>query len=331
MVRIALDASGGDHAPEAPVAGAVEAINCLGPVCEIVLIGPRAAVEAALSRHGPIPDGITITDAPETIGMDEKPLQAIRSKPRSSIVVGLEAQKRGAVAAFVSAGNTGAVMAASRLLLGLHRGIERPAIGTLFPTVGDPVLFLDAGANIDCSPRELVGFAHLGALYARYVMNRPAPTVGLLSIGEEEEKGTPAVREAHRLLRNGRGRFRFVGNVEGRDILTGACDVVVCDGFVGNIVLKFYESVARLFTGLLEREMEEAVLASDAMRRVLTTLDYSEYGGAPLLGVQGVSVICHGRSPARAIKNAVGVALQSVENRLSEHIGAEFIEDGAAA
>jgi glycerol-3-phosphate acyltransferase PlsX len=305
------------------VAGALEALEELPPSCEVALVGRSDEVEAALAEHGSSSERLHVIDAPETIEMGEKPLAAVRGKRKSSIRVGLELQRQRDADAFISAGNTGAVMAASTLLLGLHPGVERAAIAALFPTAAKPVLVIDAGANIDCNPRELRGFAHIGSIYARDVLGRELPSVGLLNIGEEEEKGNEAVRRAFELLKGDDG-INFVGNVEGRDIVTGNLDVVVCDGFVGNVVLKFYESVARLFTGLLQREMDKDVLESPGMGRVLEVLDYSTYGGAPLLGVKGVSVICHGRSPARAIKNAIHVALRSVESNLSQHIGVEL-------
>jgi glycerol-3-phosphate acyltransferase PlsX len=321
---------GGDFAPAVPVQGAVDALNELPASIEIQLVGRQADVEAELGKHDPPRDRLSIVDAAEVIGMGEKPLRAIRGKRDSSVRVGLDLQKAGNSDAFVSAGNTGAVMAASTLLLGLHHGVERPAIGALFPTAGDPTLVLDAGANIDCSPRELHGFAHIGAVFARDVMRRDDPGVGLLNVGEEEEKGNDAVRKTFDLLKQDSG-LNFVGNVEGRDIVNGACDVVVCDGFVGNVLLKFYETIAHLFKELLAREIDEDVLTSEGMGRIFRVLDYSEYGGAPLLGVRGVSIICHGSSPARAIKNAVNVAAQSVESRVSQHIAAELSGDGAFA
>ena len=330
MIRIALDAMGGDFAPEVPVEGALAAAAELPESCEIQLVGRQEEIRKLLSRHGATPDRFRIVDAPDVVGMGEKPLAAVRGKPGSSIAVGLGLQKRGEADAFISAGNTGAVMAASTILLGLHPGVQRPAIGALFPTGRDPVLVLDAGANVDCSPRELQGFAYIGAVYARDVMGRPNPSVGLLNIGEEEEKGNAAVKEAHALLKH-TTHFRFVGNVEGRDILAGACDVVVCDGFVGNVVLKFYESVERLFRDLWERSMKRSVAETPGMQEVFRILDYSEYGGAPLLGLRGVSIICHGSSTPRAIKNAIRVALQSVQSQLSQHIGAEFAGGEAVA
>lgn len=330
MSRIALDAMGGDYAPGAAVEGAIEALDELPSGTEVVLFGRTQEINAAIEECGGAPGSLRVIDAPEVIEMSEKPLVAVRGKRKSSIRLGLESQKAGETDAFVSAGNTGAVMAASALILGLHSGVERPAIAALFPTAAKPVLVLDAGANIDCSPAELRGFAHIGNVYAHDVLGRESPAVGLLNIGEEEEKGYKAVRKAFEELRSDPG-LNFVGNVEGRDILKGDLDVVVCDGFVGNVVLKFYESVARLFTGLLQREMERDVLESEAMGRVLTVLDYSEYGGAPLLGVRGVSIICHGRSPARAFKNAIGVALRAVESGLSQHIGAEMAAGAAVS
>jgi glycerol-3-phosphate acyltransferase PlsX len=319
---------GGDHAPDAPVEGALSALSEIDEPFEMLLVGRSAEVEAALDRYEGPRDRVQVVEAPEVVEMDDKPSVAIRGKSKSSISIGLRLQREGNADAFISAGNTGAVMAASAIFLGLHAGIERPAIAAPFPTIGKPVVVLDAGANIDCSARELRGFAHLGALYTRDVLGRPNPTVGLLNIGEEEAKGNASVKEAHAMLKAENPHFTFVGNVEGRDILKGDIDVVVADGFVGNVVLKFYESVANLFTNLLDREMEETVLKSDSMGRVISTLDYSTYGGAPLLGVRGVSIICHGRSSARAIRNAIAVALRSVASDLSQHIQADMAEAG---
>jgi glycerol-3-phosphate acyltransferase PlsX len=266
--------------------------------------------------------------------MAEKPLAAVRRKPNSSIVVGLGLQKAGQSEAFVSAGNTGAILAASTILLGLHDGVERATVATLFPTLNQGVLVLDGGANVDCSARELVNFAYLGSVYMRDVLCRPSPTVGLLNVGEEEEKGNAIIREAHSLLKRA-SRLHYIGNIEGRDIVAGhhkfgVVDVVVCDGFVGNVVLKFYESVARLFVGLVKQQLPD-MLQRPEMKELFRILDYSEYGGAPLLGVKGVSIICHGASPANAIRNAIRVAVQSVEADLSKHIGAEFAQREAAA
>ncbi len=334
MIRIALDAMGGDNAPRVEVEGAVLALREL-PDVRIQLVGRRADVEAALAAHKDFDRSrIEVVDAPEVVGMGEKPLAAIKSKPNSSIMIGLGLQKKGLSDAFISAGNTGAVMAAATLLLRLHGGVVRAAIGALFPTISEPVLVLDAGANVDCDARELVCFAQLGSVYARDVLQRPNPTVGLLNIGEEDEKGNAVAKEAHTLLKT-IPSINFVGNVEGRDIPSAAfrgkrLDVVVCDGFVGNVVLKFYESAGRMFINLLKREAPEVLQRPD-MAGVRKHLDYTTYGGAPLLGVQGVAIICHGSSPARSIINAIGVARQAVHSNLSQDIGAEFATGGVVA
>jgi glycerol-3-phosphate acyltransferase PlsX len=332
VIRIALDAMGGDNAPRVEVEGAAQALQELPPEFRVQLVGRRADIEAALAKTpGVDRSRIDIVDAPEVVGMGEKPLAAVRGKPRSSIAVGLELQKKDQSDAFISAGNTGAVMAASTLLLRLHPGVQRAAIGTLLPTATKPILLLDAGANVDCDARELVGFAHLGAVYARDVLGRATPTVGLLNVGEEDEKGNAVTKEAHQLLKQTPG-VKYVGNVEGREIPAGEArgqplDVVACDGFVGNVVLKFYESAARVFVSLMKREVPE-VLKLPGMANVLKVLDYATYGGAPLLGVRGVVIICHGSSPAKAIKNAIRVAVQAVRSHLSDDIAAEFATSG---
>jgi glycerol-3-phosphate acyltransferase PlsX len=335
LARIALDAMGGDDAPRAPVAGALLAAAELDAAHSILLIGRAAVVErtldeclrgeqAALAQYR---GRLQIIDAPDVVDMAEKPSAALRGKPNSSMMVGLRMHAEGASDAFVSAGNTGAQMAGSMMLLRLHQGVKRPAIATVFPTARKPVVVLDSGANVDCSAAELVQFARLGAEYARHLLGRDIPAVGLLSIGEEPEKGNAASKEAYALL--GKAGLNFVGNVEGRDLPAGRnhaadLDVVVCDGFVGNVILKFYEAVAPLMVGLLVKAGMDQKLIMSALRQ----LDYSEYGGAPLLGVRGVSIICHGRSSPRALMNAIKVAVQAVESRLDEHIGAQLGEAG---
>ncbi|MBW3534786.1 MAG: phosphate acyltransferase PlsX, partial [Gemmatimonadetes bacterium] len=252
-----------------------------------------------------------------------------RKKPDSSISVGLKLQKAGEVDAFVSAGSTGAVMAGSLFILRPLEGVDRPAIGTLLPTARTPVLMLDAGANVDCKPHHLVQFAHLGHIYAQDLMGIERPRIALLNIGEEREKGDELSVEAHQRLAGENG-LHFVGNVEGRDIIRGACDVLVCDGFVGNVLLKFYESVAQFIIGLLKREMQRTETDLD-LEDVFRVLDYSEYGGAPLLGVGGVSIICHGQSPPKAIRNALRVAHQAVRSDIVAHVARELKELKAAA
>ena len=329
MIRVAVDAMGGDNAPQAEIEGSLLALAD-HPDATIQLVGRPEVIEAELARHpGADRSRIEIRPASEVIGMAEKPLASVRSKRDSSIVVGLGLQKAGESEAFVSAGNTGAVLAASTILLGLHDGVERASVATLFPTADDPVLVLDGGANLDCSARELVGFAQLGTVYMRDILGRTNPAVGLLNVGEEDEKGTAVVKEAHQLLR-GRSGLNFIGNIEGRDILAGhekhgAVDVVVCDGFVGNVVLKFYESVARLIVRMLRRDAPKLLEHPD-IRTVFRALDYSEYGGAPLLGIRGIAIICHGSSGANSIRHAVRIALQSVRANLSEHIRAEMAQ-----
>jgi len=335
VIRVAVDAMGGDTAPQAEIAGALQALATLQDQFIVQLVGRPEVINAELAKY---PDAdrsrLEVREAAEVIGMAEKPLAAVRSKRKSSIVVGLGLQKAGESDAFVSAGNTGALLAASTLLLGLHDGVERATVATLFPTGNQPVLVLDGGANVDCSPRELVGFAYLGSVYMRDVLRRPSPTVGLLNVGEEEEKGNAISREAHTLLRRS-PRLHYIGNIEGRDIVAGhhkfgVVDVVVCDGFVGNIILKFYESVAHLFVNLVKERVPD-MLGRPEIKEVFRILDYSEYGGAPLLGVKGISIICHGASTPNAIKNAIRVAVQSVQVDLSRHIGAEFAQREAAA
>lgn len=335
MIRIALDAMGGDNAPQVEVEGAALALRELPPTFRVQLVGRTGDIEAALKRQGELDRSrLEIVEAPDVVAMGEKPLAAIKSKPRSSIAVGLELQKKRGSDAFISAGNTGAVMAAATLMLRLHAGVQRAAIGAPFPTPTHPVLVIDGGANVDCDARELVNFAHLGSVYARDVLDQARPGVGLLNVGEEDEKGNAVAKEAHQLLKATPG-IHYLGNVEGRDILTGQCragriDVVVCDGFVGNAILKFYESAGRMFANMLKQSFPD-VLARPEAKQLLTFLDYASYGGAPLLGVRGVAIICHGASPARAIMNAVRVAVHMVENHVDQDIGAEFAGGSAVA
>jgi len=335
VIRVAVDAMGGDKAPQAEIAGTLEALAELPEPFVVQLVGRTDAIEAELAKHAGVDRGrIEIHEAADVIGMGEKPLAAVRKKPNSSVVVGLTLQKQGQSDAFLSAGNTGATLAASTVLLGLHDGVERATVATLFPTGREPVLVLDGGANLDCTAKELVGFAYLGTVYTRDILRRPRPIVGLLNIGEEEEKGTAVVREAHQLLKRSSG-LSYAGNIEGRDILPGPqrrthVDVVVCDGFVGNVVLKFYESAGRLFVGLLQERAPD-IFERPALRELVSLLDYSTYGGAPLLGVRGVSIICHGASSPNAIKNGIRVALQAVSAGLNAHIAAEFAQRETAA
>jgi glycerol-3-phosphate acyltransferase PlsX len=329
LARIALDAMGGDFAPRATVAGALLALNELGSAHSIQLVGRTAVIsetldallsEAEFSPLAAQRGRLSIVEAPDVIEMADKPGAAIRGKPNSSMIVGLKLQADGQSDAFVSAGNTGAQMAASMIVLRLHAGLKRPAIVTIFPTARKPVVFLDSGANVDCSADELVQFARLGAVYAEDMLGRQNPAVGLLSIGEEAEKGNAVTKEAHQLLQ--KAGLNFIGNVEGRDLPKGTSDhgdidVVVCDGFVGNVVLKFYEGVAPFMIGLLAKAGVDQKLMMGALKQ----LDYSEHGGAPLLGVNGISIISHGKSSPRAIMNAIKVAVQAIDSHMDEHIG----------
>lgn len=325
---------GGDFAPRAPVAGALLALAELPSPLELHLVGSTSAIEAMLAEllHGELAalasvrDRLLIVEAPDVITMTDKPAVALRSRPNSSMVVGIKRVAEGLADGFVSAGNTGAQMAASTVLLKLHAGLTRPAIGTIFPTATRPVLVLDAGANVDCSAQELVQFARIGATYAHDLLGRENPAVGLLSIGEEPEKGNAVVKDAHqRLLTAG---LNFIGNVEGRDLATGTCDrgpidVVVCDGFTGNVLLKFYEALAPTLIGLVA---QHAGLDRDVLRRAMHELDVDEYGGAPLLGVNGVSIISHGKSSPKAIKNAIRVAQRAYDSDMTAHIRRRLAE-----
>src|SRR5689334_7327455 len=319
---------GGDFAPDAAVAGALHAILELPAEHTLQLVGPVDVIReriSALSTGDLAPAAgmagrLELIEAPDVIEMSDKPTAALRSKPNSSMVVGLRLQTEGRSDAFISAGNTGAQMAASTVLLKLHSGLTRPAIATLFPTARQPIVVLDSGANVDCSAQELVQFARLGAVYAEDVLGRHNPIVGLLNIGEESEKGNAVVKEANQLLRT--AGVNFQGNIEGRDLPAGGSergpiDVVICDGFVGNVVLKFYEAIAPMMMGMLQKGAVDPATLKTALKH----LDYSEYGGAPLLGVRGVSVISHGKSSPRAIKNAIGVAVRAIESHMDEHIG----------
>ncbi len=320
---------GGDFAPEAAIAGALLALQELDAAHTVQLVGQTAVIQSQLrsllagelSQASGVRDRITIVEAPDIIAMSDKPTAGLRKKPNSSMVVGLKLQVDGKSDAFVSAGNTGAQMASSAMLLKLQPGLTRPAIATVFPTARKPVIVLDSGANVDCSTKELLQFAWLGAVYAECVFGRANPSIGLLSIGEEPEKGNAVVKEAHVLFQ--KAGFNFHGNLEGRDLPAGASergpfDVVICDGFVGNVVLKFYEAVAPMIVRVLS---EHPGIDAEHVKSALKGFDATNYGGAPLLGVKGVSIICHGNSPPRAIKNAINVAVRAVETRMNDQIG----------
>jgi glycerol-3-phosphate acyltransferase PlsX len=322
--RVALDAMGGDQAPAVNVEGAVAAARELG--LSVLLVGEEQEISRSLERHSTNGLGIAICHAPETVGMQESPSAALRKKKQSSIRIGLELVKRGDADAFISAGNTGAVMATALFTFGPVPGVERPAIALAVPTLRGHSIVIDVGANVDCKPRHLLQFAIMGDVYARQIIGKKSPTVGLLSIGEEESKGNELTREAFKALEE-QPSINFIGNIEGREVFRGAADIIVCDGFTGNVALKISESAAEFFAALLREELSKgmfgtmaALLARGAFRRFKKRVDYTEYGGAPLLGVKGVCVISHGRSTAKAIKNAIRVAAECAESRVIEHI-----------
>jgi glycerol-3-phosphate acyltransferase PlsX len=324
-MKIALDAMGGDTAPVGIVDGAFEAAREAFGRSEIVLVGKRETLEGYIDARRLKASNVEIVDAPEVIEMSESPATAIRRKRASSIAVAMNLHREGTVAAVVSAGNTGAVVASSLLTLGRLPGIERPAIAIFLPTKNSGTVLLDGGANSDCDPHNLLQFAFMGSVYAETFSGKDKPRVALLSIGEERSKGNELTRAAYELLE--RSGLNFVGNVEGRDVFAGKADVVVTDGFVGNVVLKFTETIVSYINSLIRDEVGRhalakigAVLMKPAFGGVKRTLDYAEVGGAPLLGVNGVVIISHGKSSSRAIKNAILAAERFVSGSVNEKI-----------
>jgi len=328
-MRIVLDAMGSDHAPQVDVEGGVRAARRFG--VEVILVGKEQAVRGELARYDTSGLKLTVVHADQVIAMHEHPGEAVRAKPDSSLVVGMKLVRDGHADAFVSAGNSGGVLAAALASAGRLeriRGVQRPAISTVLPTAGKRTLMLDIGANTDCKPDWLAQFALMGSAYAK-VLGAANPSVALLANGEEDTKGNSAVQEAHALLKQ--LPINFVGNVEGKDIVRGEVDVVVCDGFVGNVALKTAEGVFAMMLSLLKSEIKAkpltalgGLLAKPAFKTVGKRLDYREYGGAPLLGVNGVVIIAHGRSDALAMENAVGAAIRAVENKLVESVRSEI-------
>jgi phosphate acyltransferase len=312
VVRIAVDAMGGDHAPSVPVDGALAAARYLG--IPVALVGRGEAIAAELDRHPDAADlDLTVVEAPDVIAMGEPPALALRRKPGASIRVACELVARGDAAAVVSAGHTGATVVAAHCTFGMLPGVDRPALAPAVPTRAGMAVLIDAGATVDCRPTHLLQFGAMGAVYARVALGVEAPKVGLLSIGEEESKGTDLTRDAHRLLKA--SALRFVGNVEARDIFSGVADVIVCDGFTGNVALKLSEGMVEMVEDLLGEELSSTfssqvgyLLSRRAFRRFRKRVDYSEYGGAPLMGVAGLCIVGHGRSSAKAIRNAIATA-----------------------
>ena len=322
-MKIIVDAMGGDYAPEETVHGSVLAAKEFD--VEIILVGDQVKLRQELAKYNEEKLPISVIHAPEVIAMDEHPAVAVRKKKDSSIVVATQLVKEGHGDAVVSAGSTGAAMAAALLGLGRIKGIQRPAIGSIMPTINGRVLLLDAGANADCTPEHLSQFALMGNIYACRVMGLTNPRVGLLSIGEEETKGNELTLATHAILKG--AQFNFIGNIEGRDIFHGTTDVVVCDGFVGNVVLKTAEGLARDLMTMIKDEIKKSILSTvgatlilPGMKELRRRLDPAEYGGAPLLGVNGISIISHGSSKAKAIKSAIRVARDCVAQDLVTNI-----------
>ena len=324
-MRIALDAMGTDGAPQSEIVGALSAIEA-NPELQVILVGDERVLRKTLRRY-PKLERLSVVHAPDRISAADSPAKALRRRPRSSISVGLGLQASGKAEAFVSAGSTGAVMAASLLLLGPLKGVDRPTVGTLFPTDGGLTLVLDVGANVGCKPRQLVQFARLGATYMHDLRGVRSPRIGLLNVGAEAEKGTDTEQAVYRLL--ARSDLNFVGNIEGRDILSHTCDVLVCDGFTGNILLKFYESVAAFVVRRLAGRLRVNGVRGE-IGDLLREFDYAEYGGAPLLGINGVSVICHGLSSPRAICAAIGVAARAVRRAMVSHMARDLAQPTAS-
>jgi glycerol-3-phosphate acyltransferase PlsX len=324
-MRIAVDAMGGDFAPKEIVAGAVKAARELKDLTTLVLVGQEEVIRQELKAYGPLPSKLVIRHASEIIGMEETPASAIRKKKDNSISRMMDMINAGEVDAAVSAGNTGAMVVAATLKLRTLSGIQRPAIATVMPTMGRPIVLIDAGANTDCSPELLAEFAVMGSVYAREILGQARPVVGLMSIGGEDSKGNETTKEAFRLLSAAPVNFR--GNVEGHDLFLGDTDVVVCDGFVGNVVLKTSESVAHAIGSWLKKEFKAnpirilgALLLRGALKTIKRRMDPEMFGGAPLLGVNGVCIITHGSSSRTAIYHAVRVACESVGHHVNDHI-----------
>ncbi len=326
---VALDAMGGDHAPAVTVQGAIEAVRQFG--LQVLLVGREPVLKRQLARFGGAPRGLQIVDAPEVVAMDDPPTAPIRAKRNSSMAEAARLVRDGAASAFVTAGNSGAAMVAAKLVIGTIAGVERPALAVPVPGLARQTLVLDVGANVDCKPHHLEQFAVMGHFYSQAVLGVEHPRIGLLSIGEEEGKGDRATVEAYRLLSD--LGLNFVGNVEGRDVYSGTVDVVVCDGFVGNVVLKVSEGLGEMIYALLRREARRSptsaiglLLAKGALTALKRKADYAEYGGAPLLGVRGACLVGHGRSNPKAIKNALRFARSYATHGVISHIEEKVAE-----
>ncbi len=333
-MKIALDAVGGDYGPAPCIEGALQAVREAD--VEVVLVGDEALLKQECRRLGCHDDRVSIRHASQVVSMHESPAAVVRKKRDSSIWVATTMVKNGEADAVVSPGNTGASMVASFFVLGLTKGVERPAIATSLPTVSGEAIILDVGANVDCSAKDLFQFAVMGNEYGKHLFGKPNPRVGLLSIGEEDSKGNEVTKEAFKLLKA--GSLNFIGNVEGREVYSGIADVVVCDGFIGNVALKISEGVAETISKLLEQELSRSwsgrvayPLIVGPLRKLKRRIDYAEFGGAPLLGVNGITMICHGRSSAKAIKNAIRRAKGMAEGHVRELIQRNIEESLASS
>jgi glycerol-3-phosphate acyltransferase PlsX len=323
---------GGDNAPEVEVAGAVEAAKEFG--IEVILVGDQAKIEEELSKHKTKNLPITIQHATQVVGMSEAPTDSYKYKKDSSLLVALKLVKEGKAGAMISAGNTGAVMANALFELGRIAGVQRPALSSFFPSVKGRALILDVGANADCKPKHLLQFAVMGNIYYKYILGVETPRIALLSIGEEDTKGNELIFEAARLIK--KTDLNFVGNIEGKDIIGEKADIIVCDGFVGNIVLKFAESLGMNFFKILRKELEGtsifisfgALLVKPVLKGIIKKTDYSEYGSAPLLGVNGQCYVSHGGSNIKAIKNAIKYANEATIHKINTHITTEIARIG---
>jgi len=333
MIKIAVDGMGSDNSPHSEVEGALQAAKDYG--VHVILVG-KEAVLGPLLKGKTRGASIEVRNATEVIAMDEPPTAALRRKKDSSIRVSADLVRSGEASGLVSAGNTGAVMAVSKMVIGAVPGVDRPALATVLPTLKGHAVLLDVGANVDCKPHHLVQFAIMGHLFSKKIVGVASPRVGLMSVGEEESKGNDLTKEVYRALKE--IHLNFIGNVEGRDIYNGRADVIVCDGFTGNVALKTSEGLIEAVVQLLKEELASnlqamvgALLSKQSFKRLKKRLDYSEYGGAPLLGLRGVSIICHGRSSSNAIKNAIRVAKEFAENQVNEKLEAELNHVGSYA
>jgi len=327
MIKIAVDGMGSDNAPFSEVEGAVQAAKAFD--VNVILVGKEAVLAPLLKEAGGAGLPIEIRNATQVIAMDEAPTAALRKKRDSSIRVAADLVREKVASGLVSAGNTGAVMAISKMVFGSVPGVDRPALATVLPTLAGHAVLLDVGANVACKPHHLVQFAVMGHLFSKKIVGIPNPRVGLMSVGEEESKGNELTKEVHKVLKQ--LHLNFIGNVEGRDIYNGRADVIVCDGFTGNVALKTSEGLIEAVLKLLKEELSRnlqvkvgALLSKQSFKRLKKRLDYSEYGGAPLLGLRGVSIICHGRSSSNAIKNAIRVAKEFAENQVNAKLEAEL-------